>query len=270
MREELHRLIETYDLLDIWRIHNPDSKKFTWRKVNPLVQSRLDYWLIGVDVSYNISKCSIKPSIKTDHSLLSLKLINTENNKRGPGLWKFNASLLCDLDFVGYMKGMIELQSTNYGNVTDKSLKWELLKMEMRDAIIAYSKTQAYYRKEYENQLNLKLKKIDELLEQNVTNALLAELMTVNNEIKNINAIKTEGCRIRSKAMFIEHNERGSKLFIGLERRNSNIKNITRLKTEQGHEIIEEKKILNELSSFYETLYTAKTLDEDSANMLYL
>ena len=125
------------------------------------------------------------------------------------------------------MEGMIELQSTNYANVTDKSLKWEILKMEMRDAIIAFSITQAYYRKEYENQLNFNLKKIDELLEQNVTNALLVELMTVNIEIENSNAIKTEGFRIRSKAMFIEHNEIGSKLFIGLERRNSNIKNIT-------------------------------------------
>ena len=36
-----------YDLVDIWRIRNPNSKKFSWRQKNPIVQRRLDYWLIS-------------------------------------------------------------------------------------------------------------------------------------------------------------------------------------------------------------------------------
>ena len=34
------------DLVDIWRIRNPDSKKFTWRQKSPIIQRRPDYWLI--------------------------------------------------------------------------------------------------------------------------------------------------------------------------------------------------------------------------------
>ena len=33
-----------YDLVDIWRIRNPETKRFTWRQKNPLIQRRLDCW----------------------------------------------------------------------------------------------------------------------------------------------------------------------------------------------------------------------------------
>ena len=54
----------------------------------------------------------------------------------------------------------------------------------------------------------------------------------VKEELEKINAVKTEGCSIN-----VEHNEKNSKFFIGLEKRNSNIKNITRLKLDTGKEI---------------------------------
>ena len=32
-----------FDLVDIWRIRNPETKRFTWRQKRPLIQRRLDY-----------------------------------------------------------------------------------------------------------------------------------------------------------------------------------------------------------------------------------
>ena len=36
-----------YDLIDILRTRNPDRKLFSWKQNNPLVQTRLDFWLIS-------------------------------------------------------------------------------------------------------------------------------------------------------------------------------------------------------------------------------
>ena len=36
-----------YDLTDVWRIHHPDEKRFTWRQPSSSIQRRLDYWLIS-------------------------------------------------------------------------------------------------------------------------------------------------------------------------------------------------------------------------------
>ena len=39
-----------YDLIDIWRIRNPDAKSYTWRQKKPLIQRRLDFWLTVIRV----------------------------------------------------------------------------------------------------------------------------------------------------------------------------------------------------------------------------
>ena len=31
------------ELIDVWRIHHPDKKRFTWRKPNSTIQRRLDF-----------------------------------------------------------------------------------------------------------------------------------------------------------------------------------------------------------------------------------
>ena len=35
------------DLVDIWRIRNPTVTRFTWRQKKPIIQRRLDYWLVS-------------------------------------------------------------------------------------------------------------------------------------------------------------------------------------------------------------------------------
>ena len=32
-------------LCDTWRVRNPNISQYTWKTLNPLVQSRLDYFL---------------------------------------------------------------------------------------------------------------------------------------------------------------------------------------------------------------------------------
>ena len=44
---EMKSMIDTLDLYDIWRIRNFNIKRFTYRQKTPLIQSRLDYFLIS-------------------------------------------------------------------------------------------------------------------------------------------------------------------------------------------------------------------------------
>ena len=265
-RDKLNNLMDQNNLLDIWRLRHPDIKRYTWRRHKPLVQSRLDYWLVSADMSYNVSSCDIKPSIKTDHSLISLNLTECKSNKRGSGLWKFNSSLLSDPDYIGYMEGMINLQINNFKDITNDSLKWELIKTEIRTATMAYSKIQANLKNHYEKQLNEQLIIIDDMIQVNFSETLLIQYNLFKEELEKINAVRTEGQKIRSKAIYVEHNEKGSKFFIGLEKHNANMKNITRLKLDSGIEITKPHDILNELNAFYENLYSAGNLEEDTDN----
>ena len=58
------------DLHDIWRIKNPTMRSYTWSQSEPLIFSRLDYWLTSNSLSDNVSSVDIIPSIKTDHSAI--------------------------------------------------------------------------------------------------------------------------------------------------------------------------------------------------------
>ena len=140
-------------------------------------------------------------------------------------------------------------------DLDNDSLEWELLKMEIRKATSVYSKIQALLNREYENNLQEEFKLCSENIDKRPDNENETKLSKIKEEIEKINAIKTEGYRVRSKAEFIEHNERSSKFFLNLEQQNAIIKNITRLKTDKS-DLTDTYGILNELSSFYKQLYT--------------
>ena len=44
--EKINELMSLYDLHDTWRLKNPNLGRFTWRGGKPLIQCRLDFWLI--------------------------------------------------------------------------------------------------------------------------------------------------------------------------------------------------------------------------------
>ena len=96
-----------FDLVDIWRIRNPTASRFTWHQKTPLVQRRLDYWLISDSLQDEIISVEIKTSIKTDHSAITLSISSLDETERGPNFWKFNSNLVNDSDYC-------ELLTTEY------------------------------------------------------------------------------------------------------------------------------------------------------------
>ena len=75
------------DLVDIWRIRNPTVTRFTWRQKKPIIQRRLDYWLVSDSLQDDIDSVDIKTSIKSDHSAI------IDDLEKGPNFWKFNSNL---------------------------------------------------------------------------------------------------------------------------------------------------------------------------------
>ena len=85
--------MDEIDLVDIWRILNPDSLRYTRREMTKkgLVQSRLDYWLISNHLLYDFCSQDIKPGIRSDHSVVEIKFEIKNTQKKGRGFFKFNS-----------------------------------------------------------------------------------------------------------------------------------------------------------------------------------
>ncbi len=56
--------------------------------------------------------------LHSDHSIITFQTGN-HKIKRGRGLWKFNVSLLHDVDYVENVKEIIKECNTEYGQIKD-------------------------------------------------------------------------------------------------------------------------------------------------------
>ena len=65
--------VKNFDLIDIWRVRNPDKRAYTWRR-GPYsnIQSRLDYYLLSDSAQNLVDSTSIIPGIGSDHDTVSI------------------------------------------------------------------------------------------------------------------------------------------------------------------------------------------------------
>ena len=75
--------MDDLQIVDYFRVLNPDKKIYTWRKKTPLKQSRLDYILISESLSNVDENFTIKPGYRSDHSAVILELKLTPLKKAG-------------------------------------------------------------------------------------------------------------------------------------------------------------------------------------------
>lgn len=139
------------NLCDTWRSVNPDACQFTLRDKSFKVQCRLDYFLISNELNSLVSDCRIVFTPSTDHSAVQLNLISeASEQKKGPGFWKFNYSLLEDNPYVSRLRENLPQFKSKYQTVEDLGLRWDLIKMEIRSFTVKYTKIKARERRDEE------------------------------------------------------------------------------------------------------------------------
>ena len=166
-RKILYEIINDENLIDIWRKTHPNKRKFTWRQNNPKIKSRLDYFLIKQDLESNVKSCEIIPGISSDHEMVEIYL-KLNSNVRGPGLWKFNNSLLDDTEFKSEMKNLINRVWEENSNIRDLGVRFDYLKYEIMKFSRALSIKKAKERRKIEFDLLEKIKEIDEKIKKSI------------------------------------------------------------------------------------------------------
>ena len=260
-QRSIFRTMEEYDLIDIWRKRNHNVKRYTWRSnTNPPIMCRLDYFLISYSLYTQIEQCNISPGFKTDHSSIDIK-IESLKECRGRGFWKFNVSLLNDIEYVNKIKKCIH-EVNNNCKYMDPDMLWDFLKCEIRTISIEYSINISKKRKKEERRLIKNINDLESRYSINPTDELSDEIKQCKTDLETLYKVKTKGCIVRSRANHIEFGERNSKYFINLEKRNQKRKVIKRLMLENGDILTNSEDILNAEKQFYEKLYTSCEPDD--------
>ena len=126
------RIKEKFGMCDIYRVMNPNTKKFTWRGPGARIKRRLDYFLVSTAYQCRVNSCLPFPEFKSDHSPVVMKInIAKKSFTHGKGYWKYNATLANKPQFCEELRQEIRNQLTETAQI-EPQMKWELLKFNIR------------------------------------------------------------------------------------------------------------------------------------------
>ena len=77
---------------------------------------------------------------------------------RGPGIWKFNNSLLNDTNYINLIQTLIH-EHTQHNNNTNAQLQWEIIKCEIKSKTMSYAKEKAKTKINIQANLETELKR---------------------------------------------------------------------------------------------------------------
>ena len=206
----------SYDLIDIWRIRNIDKRQYTWRQRKPLVQRRLDFWLVSDCLQDVEEYTDIIPSIKSYHSAITLHIKSNESHARGPSPWCFNSSLLRDENYVELISSQYSEWLNEFREVEDKRLLWDLVKYRIRQITIAYSKEKAKERRRKLEFIENKLKECERLCAAKPTESNIEYFQKYKFEYDSLFDYIAQGNIVRSRATWYEKGERKNKYFLNI------------------------------------------------------
>ena len=224
-RGNLMAIMDDIGLIDVFRKLHPNERSFTYESKSLKVRSRIDFFLVSKSVVNWVVKTDTKVSNAPDHKavVLDIKILS---EKRGPGLWKFNNSLVEDNEYVELIEENYAAICEKYSDLKDDRLKWELIKMEIRRLTISYSKHKEKQRRIRETELQKRLAALETKINNcNTDEQLSAEIEEYDNlklELQRIYEAKGKGAIFRSKVRWVEQGEKPTKYFFNLEKRNIN------------------------------------------------
>jgi len=263
-RQTVMDWMERNNMVDIWRLKNPNTRRYTWTSHHtPPIKCRLDFFIISQEISMNYKNCDIVPGYKSDHNCITLTIDNKQAT-RGKGLWKFNSSLLQDDQFKREIIDTIKTTALDNKNAED-CLLWDTIKCCIRGKCIGYAiNKKKLERKTIELATNTLYELEDEQSYAIRNEATEEDLNSIKDKMQEQQSLidghieeDTRASAIRSKCDWYEQGDKSSKLFLSLEKSRGDKKVLTRLKAANGEIYTDLGKILEEEERYYKQLYSS-------------
>lgn len=250
MRQRVLTLMDETDLIDAWRSRNPGTQQFTFHRGTQA--SRIDYWLVSSHLVDLVFDSTITPVALSDHSLMTLSL-GVQQPRRGPGLWRFDHSLLGDEAYIEEISDLLEALNTEPMD-SDPLNRWEWIKYRIRNVTTEFENARRRERRREEKELNAKLTSLVEARDSGEPISM-EELESIKRELSEMELARAQKIIFRARVNYARYGEKSSKYFLNLEKRKAKGKTISALITEDGTTLTRTRDILKYERSFYEKLY---------------
>ena len=213
---KLHDILEEFSMEDAWRYQHAGIRRYTWRRRNPLQQSRIDYAFMSTVIINNEEfKTKIESGILSDHNFVKVE-VSFSAEKCGPGIWQFNNSLLEDFGFINLVRTEIQLAADSigvYSGEISRGLKVEMLLANIRAIAMKRSREIARDLRRTENELYKKVNDLEPLIAASPNEQLVHEFNVAKEELDELKLNRGKLAIIRSQARWLEDGEKPSMYF---------------------------------------------------------
>ena len=255
-------------LKDAWRLMHPRDKQFTWYNSDLSIASRLDSFLISRFLCEQVISCEICPCVFSDHDFVFLELNLHTASRRGPGVWKFNNSLLKEEKFCSSVSDLIEHFLRFRSSFSSDLVLWDRLKLEIKMFTINYSRERwrhlSWEKIATTNRLSFLKRRFAAGCQSVKTE--IRELETYLNQLF---ARQLEGSKIRSRAKWLEEGEVPSRYFFRLQNERYVKAFVSSVFDASGNEVSSLPEIIEAHTAFYSSLFSRGNIDLDAQRDLF-
>jgi hypothetical protein len=255
--EVIADLCQSHNLIDPFRCLYPNKPATTWTNSDGSIACRLDRFYTSCNLSNSLIDCVITPSANSDHSVVDVNLeFSKAEPDHGKGYWKCNVAVLTDPDFND---DFVRLWSDCAKTENKDLVWWESCKFKFKNCIFNHSCRLANNHRANLSVLETRLAVLmqNELSQPGKFKDDIAE---VKLQMQLLTNKKLEGARVRSKAVFLDNEEKPTSFFLKKEKSRAAKSRITKLVVD-GVTISDNVEIINNCRDFYQRLYDCEPID---------
>lgn len=252
-QKSLGDLVESFELVDIWRHLNPDKNSFTWRTKDNRIRSRLDRIYLPEQLISQIDNCYIKYFPWSDHDLCGIKISLPNSQSKGKGFWCLNTQFLEHERYQEKIRNFWAEWLKNKNDFEDIGLWWDCFKIYVKSISIEYAHQIHQIRKSKKYNLLDELKWEREKLESNTE-----KLNKIETELQDIERETNEKIFIHTRTSSREISEQPNKYFYHILRTQQKHSSMDSLLKADETIITEQEEMMEETKKFYQNLYKKK------------
>ena len=239
---------------------HPRERTCSWFISDFSIGSRLDKFLVSTHLFSSVRSCDISPCCFSDHEYVSLSLEINPGLARGPGLWKFNSSLLNDVAFCTFIENRIRELSGIIERFPSVKVWWDFLKSSLKADITVYARRKN--RSLSRERVSL-TNRIIELKKRLVSgdSSVAEEISSLESALKALILRSLEGSKVRSRVQWLEEGEKPTRFFFKLERERIERNSVSSVFDCDGTEVFMRDEIARAHVDFYSNLFSEEPID---------
>ena len=223
----LNSLLAATQTFPVWWTRHPRDTIFSWDHPSGSFSSRIDMIWAPMCLDQCITDCQYHTSFFSDHRYMLLKFHLGDAFARGPGVWKFNTSLLDDLEYCSLIRSFWAFWKTQETSSTDSSspsifasplIWWDQGKFYLREVTRIFARARVAERLKLKLDLERHLRVLQGLFDPGDLSAF-SELCAIQEELRAIHLREARASQVRSRCRWAEEGETSSSFFLSLEKK---------------------------------------------------